>query len=245
MKTPRGETVKPGSSRATLAAKKAVLKANVDLTAKGKPRRLPIVDLASAVGVVLAEHGPFVDGQGHLVVQAYRDAEHVHFIAKTPWGFRLHKMPLALFDKYYRPLLDDPEACARFLRPIKEIGAPPDVVKHAAKFIHITPEELDMAEKKQTKKVTEFKERVQAAKDLKRGATPTASKVKQGPKPKAEKKPKASSMFKELILAGKLSDEDIFKAVKKEFGLDDKKRSYVAWYRNDLKKNGQNPPAAK
>ena len=30
-----------------------------------------------------------------------------------------------------------------------------------------------------------------------------------------------------------------------EFGLDEKKRGYVKWYRNHLKKQGQNPPEAK
>ena len=39
----------------------------------------------------------------------------------------------------------------------------------------------------------------------------------------------ASSMFKGLLLEGKLDDDKIFKAVQKEFGLDDDKRSYVQW----------------
>jgi len=55
----------------------------------------------------------------------------------------------------------------------------------------------------------------------------------------------AAQMFKDLIMAGKLTDDQIFATVKKKFGLDDKKRSYVAWYRNQLSKDGQKPPAAK
>jgi hypothetical protein len=55
----------------------------------------------------------------------------------------------------------------------------------------------------------------------------------------------AAQMFKDLIMAGKQTDDQIFAAVKKKFGLDDKKRSYVAWYRNALVKDGKKPPAAK
>lgn len=55
----------------------------------------------------------------------------------------------------------------------------------------------------------------------------------------------ASALFKELIMDGKLTDDKIFDKVKAKFGLDDKKRSYVAWYRNALKKEGKKPPEAK
>ena len=54
----------------------------------------------------------------------------------------------------------------------------------------------------------------------------------------------AASRFKELILGGELTDDQIFAAVAAEFGLDDKKRSYVAWYRNSLRKAGHAVPAA-
>jgi len=55
----------------------------------------------------------------------------------------------------------------------------------------------------------------------------------------------AAAMFQGLILEGKLTDDEIFAAVQEQFGLDDKKRSYVGWYRNKLKKDGQNPPEGK
>ena len=48
----------------------------------------------------------------------------------------------------------------------------------------------------------------------------------------------AAAMFKQLILEGKLDDDKIFAAVASKFGLDAKKRSYVAWYRNNLHKKG-------
>jgi len=55
--------------------------------------------------------------------------------------------------------------------------------------------------------------------------------------PKFEYK-SAAAMFRGLILKDELSDDDILKAVQDKFNLDDSKKSYVKWYRNDLKKNG-------
>lgn len=55
----------------------------------------------------------------------------------------------------------------------------------------------------------------------------------------------AAGMFRELILEGKLTDDQIFAKVKAKFKLDDKKRSYVAWYRNALTKEGKKVPKAK
>ena len=52
-------------------------------------------------------------------------------------------------------------------------------------------------------------------------------------------------MFKTLIMEGRFTDDKIFEKVQAKFGLDEKKRAYVAWYRNDLAKKGETPPAAK
>lgn len=93
-----------------------------------------------------------------------------------------------------------------------------------------TPEEKEAKKQANLAKLRELNE----AKKAKRAA--------EGPK---ERKPSAASRFKELIMAGKLTDDKIFEAVQKEFGLDDSKRSYVAWYRNQLRKDGQNPPDAR
>ena len=62
-----------------------------------------------------------------------------------------------------------------------------------------------------------------------------------------EKAPResAASMFKELIMTGGMTDDQIFAKVKAKYDLDDKKRGYVGWYRNWLKKQGQNPPDPK
>jgi hypothetical protein len=88
-----------------------------------------------------------------------------------------------------------------------------------------TDEEIDMATKKAKAKASK--------KDAKaRKAT-------------GEKRATAAQLFCDLIMAGNLTDDKIFAKVKEKFGLDDKKRSYVAWYRNKLKKDGKKPPEAK
>lgn len=61
-------------------------------------------------------------------------------------------------------------------------------------------------------------------------------------KPEKEARRTAASEFKRLIMEGKLTDSAIFAQVQKEFGLDDKKRSHVAWYRFDLRRNGEKAP---
>ena len=47
-----------------------------------------------------------------------------------------------------------------------------------------------------------------------------------------------SAAMRRLILAGKTNDE-VWAEVKKSHKLDDSKKSYPAWYRNQLKKSGQ------
>jgi hypothetical protein len=66
----------------------------------------------------------------------------------------------------------------------------------------------------------------------------------QAAKPRAprERRPSVSSRICELIMEGKLSDDEIFAVVKREFNLDDSKRGYVGWNRSHLRKQGLNPP---
>lgn len=63
---------------------------------------------------------------------------------------------------------------------------------------------------------------------------PVEAPAEAAPKPK---RMSASARFKELIIEGGRTDEEIFKICQGEFGLSDDKRSYVSWYRNWLKKN--------
>ena len=73
----------------------------------------------------------------------------------------------------------------------------------------------------------------------KMGKTTASDKPKAVRTPREAGKPSAAGRFRELILAGGKSDDEIFAAVKAEFNLDDNRRSYVDWYRKDLKKQGK------
>lgn len=88
-----------------------------------------------------------------------------------------------------------------------------------------TDEEIDMATKKKVAKAKKTEAKVRA---------------KSG-----EARETAAALFCSLIMAGNLTDDKIFAKVKEKFGLDDKKRSYIAWYRNKLSKDGKKPPVAK
>lgn len=99
-------------------------------------------------------------------------------------------------------------------------------------------------EKKVTKPTTEAAEKRSSLAPAKSPAAVKAAKLTQAARPR-EPRESASKMFRELIMDGKLTDDQIFQKVQAKFGLGDEKRNYVKWYRNHLKKTGKNPPAAK
>lgn len=84
-----------------------------------------------------------------------------------------------------------------------------------------------------------------AAKAAKAAKPEKATKAKSDGATVKEKKPSASQMFQDLIMAGKLTDDQIFAKVQEAFGLDDKKKGYVKWYRANMIKQGKKVPAAK
>jgi|WetSurMetagenome_2_1015567.scaffolds.fasta_scaffold187115_1 hypothetical protein len=126
----------------------------------------------------------------------------------------------------------------------------------------LTPKERDLAKKaffgdkkaaEQLTKVTAKKSKAGVPWDEPK-AKKSATKVekvkptkvdKTKPASTKEKKPSASQMFCDLIMAGKLTDDQIFTKVQDAFGLDDKKKGYVKWYRANLIKQGKKVPAAK
>lgn len=146
---------------------------------------------------------------------------------------------------------------ALYARYAIEVGATPEVMSFLGNFTPITKQEASMAtNRKKTndetaatkkagakpKKVAEPKAEKAPFKGGKKVETP----AKAAPtKAQGEKKLTASKMFQDLIMEGKLSDDKIFEKVQKTFGLDDNKKSYVRWYRQDMKKKGLNPPEAK
>ncbi len=150
-----------------------------------------------------------------------------------------------------------PEKLAQIqLQYARTTGATPQALKILETLITITEKDKIMANKPKT---TTTKKPATKKPTMKKSTSKTTTKkpatkkpyVKKAAAEKAAKRPSAAQRFKELLMKkgkdGKCeyTDDKIFDMVQKEFDLDDKKRTYVAWYRNDLTKKGQKPPAAK
>jgi hypothetical protein len=210
----------------------------------------------------------------HSCIVLRRGESSVDYIAlNRPGGLDVEAKDSATFDEYWVPSDTYPaEKAARlYVEFAQHLGATPEAMRELAKLTTVSEKEQQMATAKAPTaadaktKPTPAVKNVPAAKkatvtaakpDAKAApaaakkpakppvtakADPKAAKVDKAPK---EKKPSAASRFQELIMEGKLTDDNIFATVKKEFGLSDDKRGYVTWYRNHLKKNGKNPPAA-
>jgi len=122
----------------------------------------------------------------------------------------------------------------QIVREAAEAKAEKEAAKAAAKAEKVAKREKNKAELAAIKaKVKAEKAAAKASKPAKVAKDPAAPKVR---------KPSASSMFAELIMAGVLTDDQIFAQVQTAFGLSDDKKSYTKWYRNDLRKKGKNPP---
>lgn len=167
------------------------------------------------------------------------------------------------------------KACQLYLGYSQNIGASREVLEYLGRIVNVSKQEFEMAAKKQQvadekkvapRRITEASPRkiatpkiskmesnpyeepgpkptkTRAAKPMKAVEPEPASKPASKP---GERKPSAAQMFQDLIMAGKLTDDQIFEKVQAEFGLDEKKRGYVKWYRSHLRKQGKNPPDAK
>jgi len=118
------------------------------------------------------------------------------------------------------------------------LGASTEALDALSTLVTITTKERDMAAAKKKPGIATATKTASAKKD-------DAVKKTAAKKEPKQSGPKASTRFRELIMAGKHTDDQIFAIVKKEFSLDDSKRNYVGWYRNQLKKQGQKPPEPK
>ena len=194
---------------------------------------------------------PCHDHNRRTCIQVDRSAGLVKFIPlDIILGLEVHSTSADSFDQRFTPMEGYPveKACQLFVNYSQTLGATKEAMEYLGQVINVSKQELEMATaKKQT-----TAEKPAATKAVKPAAKKPAAKtaevkVKPAAKPvkAGEKKPSAAQMFQDLIMAGKLTDDQIFEKVQAEFGLDEKKRGYVKWYRNHLKKQGQNPPEAK
>lgn len=206
------------------------------------------------------------DHQRHTCIMLRRDDEYVYYIPLDILGFDVQKSTHREFDSVYETDLDYPVARAAKLYAgyATDLGGTHEAMKELAKLTNLTEEEIEMATAKQSAKKTTTAAPDKKAAPAKKATAAPAKKAAEKPEAKAkpatvarsakpvkadgapiEKKPSAAQMFKDLILEGKLTDDQIFAKVQKAFNLDDNKRSYVTWYRKDMVKKGVKVPAAK
>ena len=198
---------------------------------------------------------PCHDHNRRTCIQVDRSAGLVKFIPlDIILGLEVHSTSADSFDQRFTPMEGYPveKACQLFVNYSQTLGATKEAMEYLGQVINVSKQELEMATaKKQTS--AEKPAATKAAKPAAKKAAPVKTTKAEKPAAKAtkpaskpgEKKPSAAQMFQDLIMSGKLTDDQIFEKVQAEFSLDEKKRGYVKWYRNHLKKSGANPPEAK
>lgn len=199
---------------------------------------------------------PCYDRQRRTCIQVERTGTHVKYILlDVNEGLQVLTATANEFDQRYEPMVNYPaeKACQLFLNYSQTIGATKEALGYLGQIVNVSKQEADMATTKKTAAAEKAAATKPAAKKSAPATKPAAKSApaktaKPAAKPAAktgEKKMSAAQMFQDLIMQGKLTDDQIFEKVQAQFGLDEKKRGYVKWYRNHLKKQGANPPEAK
>lgn len=222
----------------------------------GKPKEIKADDVAHQTRFCF-------DHEQRTCLVVSQDETTTRFIPlETESGLCICATSTAQFTERFRTVPNHSlsRGAAVYARYAVEIGATTEVMTFLGNFTKITPQEVAMAtNRKKVNDETAVTKKVVAKEKAKKAtpAKPEKAPFKGGkpvivttittetPKPSGEKKLTASKMFCDLIMEGKLSDGKIFEKVQAKFGLDESKRGYVKWYRNDLKKKGMNPPEGK
>jgi hypothetical protein len=191
-------------------------------------------------------------------IQVERANGHVKYIPlDVSTGLVVQKTSAASFDQRFTPMEGYPaeKACQLYLSYSQNIGATKEALDYLGQIINVSKQEYQMATTKQAATAATKTEKAATAKANSKtkpaekkvpAAKPAAKTTTAKPPAKTgEKKMSAAQMFQDLIMEGKLTDDKIFEKVQEKYGLDEKKRGYVKWYRNHLKKQGANPPEAK
>ena len=202
---------------------------------------------------------PCYDHQRRTCLQVERVNGRVKFIPlDVSEGLQVHQTSADSFDQRFKPMVNYPaeKACQLYLGYSQNIGATKEALDYLGRVITVSKQEFDMATKKaaaaskpaEEKRTTAHRTsngKAEPTKAGRRATDPVVKTAKTAPAKAGEKRESAAQMFQDLIMAGKLTDDQIFEKVQEKFGLDEKKRGYVKWYRNHLKKQGKNPPEPK
>jgi len=195
---------------------------------------------------------PYWDRERRTCIVVHRTDDLVKYIPlEVAIGLEVLQMKAKEFDQKFSLMVNysAEKACRLYTDYAQTIGATKEALDFLGKLIEITEKEYKMATTKKnaaavksvpTKKASAAPKEAKASSPAKEKPVATAKPAKS-----AGKKPSAAQMFQDLIMEGKLTDDQIFEKVQAEFGLDEKKRAYVKWYRNNLRKQGKTPPDAK
>lgn len=213
--------------------------------------------------------GVYTDHEGRTCIKVGEMNGTVQYIPLSIIeGLEVVSIGVKSFKDRYRVLEGYPieRGCEMFATYAQKVGATEEAIKQLGQFTKLTKEVIAMATKRKAKinenprrgenrgESTRTAKAKRAAGKATEAGKPERKPAKNTPAKKAPAKKavgktgkykSAAVMFRELIMKGRLTDDKIFEQVQKEFGLDDSKRSYVKWYRNDLIKKGENPPEGK
>lgn len=179
----------------------------------------------------LAKFLPCVDHQGRTCILVQRDDKQARFIPlDIAEGLKLVADSRKRFDERFKELPEYPaeRICQLYARYADEIGATKEAMLELGKVVRVTKEQLERVTTRLT--VVKDADGNRVLKATKRGERQQGS---------------AAQMFRDLILAGQLTDDQIFQQVQQTFKLDASRRTYVDWYRKQLKKQGADVPAPK
>jgi hypothetical protein len=210
-----------------------------------KPKKAPATKAAAAPETPKGPSFPctYADYSRRTCL-AIRRGEHRTILIPMSEGepFELEDWANEVFDSRYVKRLEDypvAKAAELYARFAAESGASEAALRELGQLTPLTQKEIAMATAKKTAAAPAAKKTAPAK--TTKGAAAVAAPAKSAKKDVGDGKPResAAAMFQSLLLEGKHTDDTIFQKVAAKFGLDEKKRSYVGWYRNYLRKQGQ------
>jgi hypothetical protein len=181
-----------------------------------------------------------VKGCTKPVLEIRRSSSTVTYVSRTSGPLSMETMGVDEFGKMAQPVLNYPSgrAAQLYVRFATQLGANNEVLDALGEMVSITQEDRDQALIRLNPKFKGSMKQTQKA-----IAEEAAKKARY--KSTRRVKNTAAQMFRNLIMDGSMTDDEIFAKVQKAFGLDDSKRRYVAQYRSNMRRDGLNPPRSK
>lgn len=203
---------------------------------RGFVQRIDVPDPTPEQAAARCEAVVARDRSSHTVIEVRRSENHVVFLAYMGSGVTVERLGHEAFDTQYTHVPDYPtgRAAALFVGFSQVVGGTTEALTELAKLINVS----DVEKKMSSEKLATNKSTKTVTKTLKSSHGDVKVDVARKPRDSA------AAMFKALITEGGITDAEIFAKVQKAFGLDESKRTYVAWYRNQLRKSGVDVPDA-